>query len=100
MNEGRIVDQGRHCVLMDRNEQYSHLIKTSLHDDEGNGVNNEDQSTNASNLFPIRFNLLKKLYTSNFNVNNIFVTFTVQKSVSRLPRKKLIFQSIRKMKYH
>ncbi len=34
MDEGRIKDQGPHIVLVDRNEQYSSLIKTFLHENK------------------------------------------------------------------
>lgn len=46
MDGGRIVDQGNHNNLMTRNEQYSKLIQTFLHED-----NKESQlKRNASNV--------------------------------------------------
>ena len=51
MDEGSVVDQGIHDVLLDRNERYSHLIKTFLQDDSDNAASCETDGSSLDNGF-------------------------------------------------
>lgn len=82
MDEGRIIDQGKHSVLIDRNKQYSHLIKTFAQDDKkknGNCIANKDknQSSNIKSLNSTRFEILGKYRCFIKILNNLIAcTFT------------------------
>lgn len=42
MHEGKVLDQGRHVDLMNRNEFYTLLINTFLQEKEKNTESNDD----------------------------------------------------------
>lgn len=44
MNDGRILDQGKHTTLMSRNEYYASLIHTFLQEKENKEGNEEIQT--------------------------------------------------------